>query len=67
MTNSCTVGQKKNTAINSNKNYNREMKLVPINVDYSVLQFDALKFVLRIDLHGGSMYLTNFFSINPQI
>ena len=55
MTNSCTVGQKKNTAINSNKNYNREMKLVPINVDYSVLQFDALKFVLGIHLHRGSL------------
>ena len=34
----CTVGQKKrNTSISSNANYRREMKLIPINVDYFLL------------------------------
>ena len=51
----CTIGQKKkkNTAINYNENYQREMKLTPINVDYCLLQFDALKFFLRVRLDGG--------------
>ena len=48
----CTVGQKKkkirNTPTNSNTNYLREMNFVPINMDYSLLQFDALKFVLGV-------------------
>ena len=34
-------GKKK--PINFNTNYRREMKLVPINMDYCVLQIDALK------------------------
>ena len=38
------VGQKtKNTPINSNTNYRREMKLIPINMDYCLLQNIALK------------------------
>ena len=40
----CTVGEKKkNVPINTNTNYRREMKLVPINMHYCLLQFDALK------------------------
>ena len=41
----CTVCQKKkrkkNTPINSNKNYHREMKLASIILDYCLLQFDV--------------------------
>ena len=52
----CTVGQKekirnRKIPINSNTNYFRKMKLVPINVDYCVLQFDVLKLVIEIRLH----------------
>ena len=42
----CTVGQKKKGTppTNSNTNYRREMKLLPINMDYCLLQFGAIKF-----------------------
>ena len=49
----CTVGQKKrkkeeeNTPIYFNTNYSTEMKLVPIIMDYCLLQFDALDFFLK--------------------
>ena len=33
-------------------NYRTEMKLVPIIMDYCLLQFDALKFFLGVSLHG---------------
>ena len=36
--------KKKNTHIYFNANYPREMKLVPIIMDYFLLQYDALKF-----------------------
>ena len=57
----CTVGQKqqqqqqqkRNTPIYFYKNYRTEMKLVPIIMDYCLLQFDALKFFLGVRLHGG--------------
>ena len=55
----CTVGQKKkkkkprNTPIYFNANYRTEIKLVPIIMDYCLLQFDALKFFLGVGLHGG--------------
>ena len=54
----CTVSQKKkqNIPINSNTNCRREMKLVPIYMDYCLHQFDALK----IPNFG-------FFNANPQI
>ena len=39
------------------------MKIVPINMDYCLLQFDALKFFLGVRLRGGGMYLTNFFNV----
>ena len=62
----CTVGQKKkkkrNTLIYFNTNYRTEMKLIPIIMDYSLLQFDALKFFLGVHLHGG-LYLTLIFSM----
>ena len=43
----------KKTSTNSNTNYHTEIKFVPINMDYCLLEFDALKFVL-----GGGLYLT---------
>ena len=33
--------KKRNIPNNSNTNYRREMELVPINMDYYLLQFDA--------------------------
>ena len=36
--------EKTKTPIYFNANYRREMKLVPIIMDYCLLQFDALKF-----------------------
>ena len=38
------------------------MKLVPIIMDYCLLQFDTLKFFLGVRLHGG-LYLTLTFSM----
>ena len=62
-----SVKKKMNTPISSNANYRREMKFVPINMNYGLLQFDALKFVLGVRLHGRSLPNFNFFSVNPQI
>ena len=59
--------KKQNTPIYFNANYRTEMKLVPIIMDYCLLQFDVLKFSLGIHLHGGSQPNFNFFNINPQI
>ena len=53
----CTVGQKKQKTINSNKKYRREMKLIPFNIDYCVLHFDVLIFFLRISGQGGECLL----------
>ena len=36
--------KKQSTPINFNTNYRRQMKLIPINMDYCLLQFDALIF-----------------------
>ena len=47
---------KRNTTIYFNTNYRTEMKLVPIIVDYRLLQFDALNFFLEVRLHRGSFY-----------
>ena len=44
--------KKRKTPINSNTNYRREIKLIPINMDYCLLQFDAVKFFLGVHLHG---------------
>ena len=56
----CRVGQKKKT-IYFNTNYRTEMKLVPIIMDYYLLQFDVLKFFLGIRLQGGSLSNFDFF------
>ena len=59
----CTVGQekkkKRNTPIYFNTNYRTEMKLVPIIMDYCLLQF-----FLGVRLHGGSQ-LTLIFLCKP--
>ena len=66
--------KKKDIPINSNKNCYREIKLVPINMDFfsqpinmDLLQFDALKCFVEVLLHrGGSLPNFNFFfNANP--
>ena len=52
---------KKKHPIYFNTNYLTEMKLVPIIMDYCLLQFDALKLFLGARLHGD-FNLTLFFS-----
>ena len=44
-----------------NTNYYSEIKLVPIILDYCLLQFDTLKFFLGVRLHGGNLPIFNFF------
>ena len=44
--------KKKNTRIHFYTNYRTEIKLVPIDIDYCLLQFDALKFFLGVRRHG---------------
>ena len=59
--------EEKNIPIYFKTNYRTEMKLVPIIVEYCLLQFDALKFFLGVHLHEGSLPNFNFFNVNPQI
>ena len=59
--------KKRNTHIYFNTNYCTEMKLVQIIMDYCLLQFDALKFILRVRLHGGFLFNFYFIKVNPQI
>ena len=61
-----SVKKKRNTPTNSNTNDRGEMKFVPINMDYSLLQFDALKFVLGVSPHERSVRNFKFFSVKPQ-
>ena len=39
----CIVGTPRNTPNNSVTNYRREMTLIPINMDHSLLQLEAIK------------------------
>ena len=59
--------KKGNTFISFDTNYHVEMKLVPIIMDYCLLQFVVLKFLLVLCLHGGSQPNFIFFTVNPQI
>ena len=64
----CTIGpKKKNTPIFPVIYYRRKMEFIPFNMDYYLLQFDALKFFLRVRQHGrrggGFFYLTLIFSL----
>ena len=43
------------------------MKMVPIVMNYCLLQFDTLKFFLGVRLLEGSLPNFNFFNVNPQI
>ena len=43
------------------------MKLVPIIMDYCLLQFGALKFFLGVRLHEMSLPNFNFFNVSLQI
>ena len=56
------VIKKRNTPIYFNTNNRTEMKLVPIIMDYCLLQFDALEFLLGVRLHGG-LFPTFIFSL----
>ena len=59
--------KKRNTLINSLINDREGIKLIPINMDYCLLQFDALE-LFGVHLHGGgSLPNFNFFNINTQI
>ena len=59
--------RKKNTLINSYANYHREMKLLSINMDYCLFQFNALRFVLGVRPHEVSVPNFNFFNVKPRI
>ena len=58
--------KKRNTPTNSNTNYSREMKVVPINIGYILLPFSASKFDLGVRLCGESVYLIEIFSMQSQ-
>ena len=58
---------RRNIPSNLNTNYRMEMKLVPINMDYCLLHFHALKFYIGVPLHGGSLPNFNYFNVNSQI
>ena len=62
-----SVKNKRKTPINSNANYRKEMKLVPINMNYCQLQFDALKFFLGLRLNKLSLPNFILFNVNPHI
>ena len=53
----------KNSLINFNNNYRKEMKLVLVNMHCCLLQFDALIFFLEVHLHGGHLPNFIFFSV----
>ena len=57
----------RNTPTYFNANYLTEMKLVPIIMDYCLLQFNALKFFLGVRHCRGCLPNFNFFNLNPQI
>ena len=55
--------KKKKNLIYFNTNYRTEMKLVPVIMDYYLLQFDVLNFFLGVCLHGGGDSLSLIFSM----
>ena len=58
--------EKRNTPIYFKANCSTEMKLVPIILDYCLLQFDALKYFLAVRLHDGPLPNFDFFKANPK-
>ena len=59
--------KKRNTPIYFNTNYRTKMKLVPIIMDYCLLQFEVLKFFLGVRLHGWYLSNFNLFKVTLQI
>ena len=61
--------KKRKFPIYFNTIYCTEMKLVPIMMDYSLLQFDTLKIFLGgpSTWGGGSLPNFHFFNVNPEI
>ena len=57
--------KKRNIPINFNTNYCSEKKLVPIIMDYFLLQFDTLNFFLGV--MGVPLPNIKFFHVNTQI
>ena len=56
----------KNTPINFNTNYRREMKIIPTDMN-CLLQFNALKVFLEVHLYEGLLPNFIFFYLTPQI
>ena len=57
----------RNTPTYLNSNYRTKIKLIPIIMDYCLLQFDALQFFLGVRLHRGSLPNFHFFNVNLKI
>ena len=57
--------KKQNILINFNRNYHREMKDVPINMYYCLLQFDALN-SFRDPSLWGSLLKFDYFNVALQ-
>ena len=74
-TQECTVNQKKKKKKKNGTSqlipiqiFVEILILAPINMDYCLLQFDALKCFSGVRLHAGvSLPYFNFFNVNPQI
>ena len=60
------LAKKRNTPIYFNINYHTEMKLVPIIMDYCLLQLDTLMFFLRVHLYGRSLPNLIFSTLTPK-
>ena len=65
-----TVNQKENIPIYYSTNNRIGMKLVPIIMDYCLLQFDSLQFFSVVRLHGGTLqkkvFLLNISGVNES-
>ena len=59
--------KKRNSSVYFNTNHGTKMKLVPIIMDYCLLQVDTLKFFLGVRLQEESLPNFNVFNVNPQI
>ena len=56
-----------NNFINFHTNYRRRIKFMLINMDFCLLEFDALNFFLGDRLHGVFLPNFNFFSAKQPI
>ena len=56
----------RNTPTYLNSNYRTKIKLIPIIMDYCLLQFDALQFFLGVRLYGESLLNFDFFKVTPK-